>query len=219
VARDPKSTPEGDIAPLSSYKLHATSHIPYAVATMIKSRRKARVAALQALYKIEIAKSPIAVAVDEMKEHSELSADLTDYAERLIAGVRNNQASLDERLGSVLLDYDYSRLAVVDKNVLRIAAFELLYEPAIPPAVTINEAIEISRKYSTLESGKFVNGVLGKFLESSPKANWDPATAPVEFVEESLDEEEQIEIVEETIDADSDEAKNLSRIGGWKLKQ
>jgi transcription antitermination protein NusB len=186
---------------------------------MIKSRRKARVAALQALYKIEIAKSPISVAVQEMIEHSELSADLTEYAERLISGVRHNQASLDDQLASVLIDYDYSRLAVVDKNVLRIAAFELLFEPAIPPAVTINEAIEISRKYSTQESGKFVNGVLGKFLESSPKANWDPATAPPESRdEEVVHDDEPIEVVEETIEADSDEAKKLSRIGGWKLK-
>lgn len=185
---------------------------------MASSRRKARIAALQALYKIEIAKSPIATAVDEMRDHSDLSPFLSDYAEKLISGVRNNQALLDQRLSQIIREYDYDRVAVVDKNVLRIAAFELLFEPSIPPAVTINEAIEIARKYSTIESGKFVNGILGKLLEESPKANWDPASAPPEEQEEIAHDDEPVEVVEETIDADSDEAKKLSRIGGWKLK-
>ena len=185
---------------------------------MARSRRKAREAALQALYKIEIAKSPIATAVEEMREHSELDAGLADYAERLVTSIRNGQAALDRQLASIILDYDYDRVAVVDKNVLRIAAYELLHEPAIPPAVTINEAIEISRKFSTFESGKFVNGVLGKLLEGSPKAKWDPSTAPPEETEEIVHDQEPIEVVEETIQADSDEAKKLSRIGGWKLR-
>ena len=184
---------------------------------MARSRRKARVAALQALYKIEIAKSPIATAVEEMREHSDMASDLADYAESLVRGVRNNQADLDRRLSALIREYDYDRVAIVDKNVLRIGAYELFFEPAIPPAVTIDEAIEISRKFSTLESGKFVNGVLGKLLEASPKSNWDPATAPPEQ-EEAIEEDELIEVVEETIDADSEEAKKLSRVGGWKLK-
>lgn len=186
---------------------------------MAKSRRKAREAALQALYKIEIAKSPISTAVEEMREHSNLTAGLTDYAEHLIAGVRNNQASLDSRLSQIIKEYDYDRVAVVDKNVLRIAAYELLFEPAIPPAVTINEAIEIARKFSTIESGKFVNGVLGKLLSESPKANWDAATAPPEALEDPVHDDEPIEVVEETIQADSEEAKKLAKMGGWKLRE
>jgi N utilization substance protein B len=184
-----------------------------------KSRRKSRVAALQALYKIEIAKSPISVAIEEMHEHSDLAPDLAEYAEKLVAGVRNNQTALDKELASIIREYDYDRVAVVDKNVLRIAAFELIHEPAIPPAVTINEAIEIARKYSTVESGKFVNGVLGRLLELSPKKDWDPATAPKESGEEVSHDDEPIEVTEETIDADSDEAKKLARVGGWKLRQ
>jgi N utilization substance protein B len=182
-----------------------------------KSRRKAREAALQALYKIELAKSPIATAVEEMRDHSDLTSELNDYAEKIVRSVRQDQAAIDRMLAAIILEYDYDRVALVDKNVMRIASYELFQEPAIPPAVTINEAIEISRKYSTFESGKFVNGVLGKVLEQSPKANWDPATAPQEF-EEILHDEDPIEVVEETIDADSEQAKKLSRIGGWKLK-
>jgi len=188
------------------------------VAGLARSRRKAREAALQALYKIEIAKSPIATAVAEMRDHSDLAPDLTDYAEKLIAGVRNNQATLDGKLSRIILEYDYARVAIVDKNVLRIAAFELFFEPSLPPAVTIDEAIEIARKYSTIESGKFVNGVLGKLLEESPKANWDPATAPPEELEEPPDYEEPVEVSEETVEAESDEAKKLAKIGAWKLR-
>jgi len=175
-----------------------------------RSRRKAREAALQALYKISIAKSPIATAVEEMREHSALSPDLTAYAQRLIEGVRNDQAALDARLSRIIREYDYDRVAVVDK----IAAFELFYEPSIPPAVTIDEAIEIARKYSTEESGRFVNGILGKLLEESPKADWDPSAAPPE--EELEEPEEAPEVVEETIAADSEEAKRLSK--GWKVR-
>jgi len=184
---------------------------------LAKSRRKARVAALQALYKIELAKSSIALAVEELREHADLAPELLEYAERIVKTVREKQTDLDKRLASIIRDYDYDRVAVVDKNVLRIAAYELLFEPAIPPAVTIDEAIEISRKFSTLESGKFVNGVLGRLLQDTPKANWNPKTAPPEFVEE-YEPDEPIEVVEETIDADSDEAKKLSRVSGWKLK-
>lgn len=186
---------------------------------MAKSRRKARVAALQALYKIEIAKSPIAVAVEEMRDHSDLTPDLADYAEKLIRGVRTDQAYIDRVLSEIIKEYDYDRVAVVDKNVLRIAAFELFKEPSIPPAVTIDEAIEIARKYSTLESGKFVNGILGRLLEDSPKANWDQSLAPAEELEEFIPDDEPIEVEEETIQADSDQAKVIARIGGWKIRE
>lgn len=172
---------------------------------------------MQALYKIAVAKSPIVAAVEEMREHSELSADQAEYAERLVRSVREQQSELDGRLSKLIRDYDYSRIVLVDKIVMRIAAYELLQEPAIPPAVSIDEAIEIVRKFSTPDSSRFVNGVLDQLRLDSPKANWDPAMAPPEFAEEP-EPDEPIEVEEETIQADSDEAKKLSRIGGWKLR-
>jgi N utilization substance protein B len=84
----------------------------------------------------------------------------------------------------------------------------------MPPAVSIDEAIEIAKKYSTAESGKFVNGVLGRLLKSSDKANWDPKTAPKEFREEVVREVVE-EPVEETVDAESDEGKDARRFGQW----
>jgi transcription antitermination protein NusB len=182
-----------------------------------RSRRKAREAGLRALYEVEIGKLPAETVLTDTLEAAQLPPEIAAYAERLVNGVLENKADLDQRISSLILDYDYDRIAVVDRNVMRIAAFELFHEPAIPPAVILNEAIEIAKKYSTAESGKFVNGVLGRLLQDSPKANWDPATAPKEEPEEIFHEPEP-EVEEVTIDADSDEAKKLSRIGGWKLR-
>ena len=85
--------------------------------------------------------------------------------------------------------------------------------------MTINEAVDIAKKYSTAERGKFVNGVLGKVVNDSPKANWDPKSAPVEAVEEPPAEPEpEMEIEERFIEEGSDEEKSLARIAGWKLR-
>src|SRR5208283_3207039 len=107
------------------------------------------------------------------------------------------------------------RVAAVDRNVMRIGAYELLHVPSVPPAVTLNEAVEIAKKYSTAESGKFVNGVLGRFLLDTPKAKWDAATAPIE-VEEKGESAPPPEI--EEFEVDEAEAKKLLKVGGWTLR-
>ncbi len=183
---------------------------------MPRSRRKARVAALQALYQLDITKGSLHNAVNEMLEHSALAPDLAAYAERLVRGVVEHHVDLDERIAAVVQDWDYDRVATVDRNVMRIAAYELYHEPSIAPAVTIDEAIEIVRKYSTEESGKFMNGILDKLRLRSPKANWDPTTAPPEEEHGEI-EEEAPPLDVEIIEADSDEAKKLAR-AGWKVR-
>ncbi len=197
------------------------------------NRRYARECALHALYSVEISKLrvPDAIAdaiehfddvVDEMGEstssENSLPPQLQAFTEKIVNGVWLHRKEIDERLDEAITEYDLDRVANVDRNVLRVAAYELFYEPAIPPAVTINEAIEIARKYSTVESGRFVNGVLGRLVRESPKANWDPATAPQEFFEEeSLSAPEPV-IEEEVVQEDSEEGKKASRFGVWKLR-
>ena len=185
---------------------------------MARSRRKAREAALQTLYEIEVGKAQAPNALSNTLEAAGLAEDLASYAQRLMEGVRQHQSDLDRRIAYLVEGYDYNRLAAVDRNVMRMAAYELFYEPAIPPAVTINEAVDIAKKYSTAESGRFVNGVLGKLLQTSPKANWDPKMAPVEEEPEEIVREVPDEPVVETLEAGSDEAKRLAKVGGWKLK-
>ena len=181
-----------------------------------RSRRQAREAALRALYELEIAKGNVRQAIDDTLANSKLPPELNEFMERLVLGVRDNQAQIDDRLASLILDWDFERIAPVDRNLLRIAAYELFHEPSIPPAVSINEAIEMAKKYSTAESGKFVNGVLGKLLGFTPKANWDAALA---IAEEDLIPEETVEEVPvETVSEDSPEAQELAKVGLWRVR-
>jgi len=184
-----------------------------------RSRRKAREGAMRVLYELELGHPTTGDAIEHAAMEMEITHDLADYMLRLVTGVRENRAKIDETVASYVKGYDFDRLAVVDRNILRIAAFELLFVPEIPPAVTINEAIEIARRYSTLESPKFVNGVLGALVRNSDKANWDPATAPAEFGEEGSAESEAPDIEELEVAPDDESFRVASRVGGWKIRQ
>jgi transcription antitermination protein NusB len=188
-------------------------------AKVAKSRRRARELALRGLYEMDITRvNPDRVIGDALYEPDE-RPEQKIYAEKVIRGFHEHSSQIDRMLADRIKEYDFRRIAAIDRNVLRMATYELLYEPAIPPAVTLNEAIEIAKKYSTAESGKFVNGVLGKVLADSAKANWDPDVAPKEEEpEEVVHIEELPEIEEIDVQAGSDEEKSLARIAGWKLK-
>ena len=95
------------------------------------------------------------------------------FSESLIRGVVEKLEELDEELGRFARNWDVHRMAVVDRNVLRLAIYEMLHRSDIPPVTTINEAIDIAKKFSSPESGKFVNGILDKFkstLSRSPRS-------------------------------------------------
>ena len=85
-----------------------------------------------------------------------------DFGGDLIQGIIPKLPEIDAKLRGLADNWDFERLAVVDRNILRLAIYEMLYRPEIPPVVSINEAIEIAKKFSTAESGKFVNGLLDK---------------------------------------------------------
>ncbi len=84
------------------------------------------------------------------------------FADTLIEGTLCHQTEIDGELGRVMINWSLHRLAAVDRNLLRMAVYELRHRDDIPPVVTINEAIDIARKFSTADSGKFVNGILDK---------------------------------------------------------
>jgi N utilization substance protein B len=180
----------------------------------VKSRRKAREAALRALYQMEVGDISADDAIEDVIENAELPTDLAAYFEALVRGIDSNRREIDERISARLVDWDLDRMAAVDRNVLRIAAFELFDIPAIPPAVSIDEAVELAKKFSTADSGRFVNGVLGKLLLDSPKANWNPAHAPEEEPAEEPSTEPEVEEVYEG----SPEAEALSNALPWKLR-
>jgi N utilization substance protein B len=101
-------------------------------------------------------------------QKTELAPQTTDeaavrlFAEPLIRGTLERQNELDEQIKKYAKNWDLHRMAVVDRNVLRLAIFEMLYRYDIPPIVSINEAVDIAKKFSTEDSGKFVNGILDK---------------------------------------------------------
>ena len=96
------------------------------------------------------------------KEASEEDAEVAEFATRLVEGTVANRSSIDERLQSVTRNWDLRRMAAVDRNVLRMAIYELIFCRDVPPKVAINEAIELGKKYSTANSGGFVNGILDR---------------------------------------------------------
>ena len=92
--------------------------------------------------------------------------DLTiqEFAEPLVRGVVENRDSIDREFVSRAANWDLHRMAVVDRNILRLAVYEMLHREDIPPIVSINEAVDIAKKFSTDDSGKFVNGILDKII-------------------------------------------------------
>jgi N utilization substance protein B len=98
----------------------------------------------------------------ELPAPSTEEASLRLFAEPMIRGTLENQNEIDERIKRHARNWDLHRMAVVDRNVLRLAIFEMLHRDDIPPVVSINEAVDIAKKFSTEDSGKFVNGILDK---------------------------------------------------------
>jgi N utilization substance protein B len=131
---------------------------------MALKRRIIREKVLQALYAYEISGESIDLIIDyvlsDLKEHKEEYS----FAVALIHKVIEKKKELDEMIRSKVEHWEFNRLAVIDKLILRIGICELLYFEDIPPKVSINEAIEIARRFSTEKSDKFVNGVLDSIL-------------------------------------------------------
>jgi N utilization substance protein B len=84
------------------------------------------------------------------------------FAEPLIKGVLEHRDAIDERIKKHCRNWDFNRIAAVDRNIMRLAIYEMLHREDIPPVVSINEAVDIAKKFSTEDSGKFVNGILDK---------------------------------------------------------
>ena len=133
------------------------------------SRRKARECALQLLYQGEF--SPT-IAGDNGRwasfeeDNTSPSAEVRTFAEELVQGVLSNEAAIDERIRSVSTNWKLERMALVDRNILRIAAYELMYRTEIPRKVSLNEAIEIAKRFGTEDSSSFINGILDKIAGS-----------------------------------------------------
>ena len=128
----------------------------------MRRRTRAREIAVQFLYQLDLRGDEALELLHDYVEGESKDNEVRDFAIRLIQGARRHLQDTDKHLVEVTRNWDLSRMATLDRNVLRMAVFELLHCPDIPPKVTINEAIEIGKKYSTANSGAFINGILDR---------------------------------------------------------
>lgn len=126
-------------------------------------RRLARELAVQFLYQLDLSGGSLEESLPLFwQTQPEVNDTGRQFAEELIHGVVERRALIDEKISKYTEHWDLPRIAAVDRNILRLAIYEMLYRDDIPPVVSINEAVDIAKKFSTHESGAFVNGILDR---------------------------------------------------------
>lgn len=133
----------------------------------MRKRSRARECALQILYQMDITRDPPGDCLHNFwrsyeGERKDYDDDLKEFATSLVDGVAAHRAVIDEKISRYATNWQLERMAVVDRNVLRMSCFELVFRDDIPPKVSINEAVDLAKKYSGPEAGKFVNAILDK---------------------------------------------------------
>jgi N utilization substance protein B len=123
-------------------------------------RRKARELALQMMYQIDLVNAKLEQMVTDFQPFQQCLPSIQDFSLDLVKRTLNNRQAIDELLAQCAQNWRIERMAIIDRNILRLSICELLYFPDIPGSVTINEAVEIAKKYGSEESSKFVNGIL-----------------------------------------------------------
>ncbi len=129
--------------------------------TISRTRRQARILALQILYEVDVAGHPLEDVLARYRETTHLPQPARRYAERLVTGVWADRERIDRMIAEAAPAFPVEQLPPVDRNILRIAIYELLHEPDVPLKAAINEAVEIAKQYGGESSSRFVNGVLG----------------------------------------------------------
>jgi transcription antitermination protein NusB len=133
---------------------------------MTITRRDARERAMQVLYAYEVSQEPLEMLFETIAgPELESDADQYKFAQGLVYTVLNNRATTDEFIIAHSHNWEFERIALIDKILLRMGIVEFLYFADIPTKVTINECVEIAKRYSTEQSGKFVNGILDNILQ------------------------------------------------------
>lgn len=131
----------------------------------MKARTRARGVALQALYEIDLVDHPPAEVLQNRLEEENLSPDLAEFARRILFGVLPLRAQLDEVIARYAPEWPLDQIAPIDRNVLRMAAWEFAIQKDTPVKVAINEAVELAKAYGSDSAPRFVNGVLGSLAQ------------------------------------------------------
>jgi len=128
-------------------------------------RRRARELALQVLFQIDVGKAQPEGALAYMLKERQVTGETADYSRTLVEGTLKHQQQIDDYLIHYATDWDLPRMANVDRNILRMSLFEMLYYPATPVNVAIDEALELAKTFSHQDAPRFINGILGRIAK------------------------------------------------------
>jgi len=130
-------------------------------------RRDAREWVVQMLFELDLNPKETAVLFEHFWAERDPDPESRRFAEATVLGVIENRPVIDEAISNNADHWDLSRMKVIDRNVMRMGVYEILFRGDIPPVVSINEAVDIAKYFSSRESGKFVNGILDKVMKES----------------------------------------------------
>ena len=128
----------------------------------MRKRRKSREYALQVLFQLNITKQEAIKALSQFQEHFSSDGEADEFLKRLVLGVLEHRQELDRLIEQYSENWRLDRINIIERNILRMALFELLYCEEIPPKVSINEAIDLGKRYGSGDSGGFINGILDR---------------------------------------------------------
>jgi N utilization substance protein B len=141
-------------------------------------RHRAREAVIQYHFWRDLQHGETPERIEDFWEFCPATDRVREFAQPLIEGMVTHRDELDERIRKYCENYNLDRISVVDRNVLRLAIYEMLYRDDIPPVVSINEAIELAKTFGGAESGKFVNGILDRVRKDLDRPAREPVTRP-----------------------------------------
>ncbi|NWF92052.1 MAG: transcription antitermination factor NusB [Syntrophaceae bacterium] len=125
-------------------------------------RRKSRESALQVLYELDITRRDPIGALAQFQDHFAGGSERDDFREQLVLGVLEHREEIDRLIERYSENWRLDRMNIIDRGILRMAIYELLYCPEIPPKVTLNEAVELGKRFGSEDSAGFINGILDR---------------------------------------------------------
>ena len=128
------------------------------------SRTTARRIAMQAIFQSEASQEDIKKSLEDIFAEEKITDDTRKFTTKIALGASSNKEELDAKITVLAKNWSIDRINLVNKSILRLALYELIYEKDVPKAVVINEALELAKRYSDEESAKFINGVLGSVV-------------------------------------------------------
>lgn len=133
------------------------------------NRRKSREIAMKLLFEMSINKEEYKEIIENFKEHTDVDLKNLDmvYISRVLDGIGKNNEIIDKRIEAYLINWKLDRISKIDLAILRISTYEILFEEDIPDIVSVNEGIELAKKYSDEKSSTFINGVLGNMINKA----------------------------------------------------